>query len=68
MEGLKENDKKLMKNLKCEIFMNETQFEDDVMEETQENTSLQIERRTMSINDEKRTKQIFLFPKSLLKR
>jgi len=55
MESFRDNDKKSMKNLKCEIFMNETQFEDDVMEETQENTSLQIERSTMSINDEKKT-------------
>jgi hypothetical protein len=44
--------------------MNETQFEDDVMEETQENKSLQIERNTMSKNDEKKTKQFFCFQKT----
>jgi hypothetical protein len=61
MKSFSDNDNKLIKILKCEIFMNETQFEDDVMEETQENSSLQIERNTMSKNDEKKTKRLFCF-------
>jgi hypothetical protein len=47
--------------------MNETQFEDDVMEETQENTSLQTERNIMSKNDEKQFKQFFCFQRAFEK-
>jgi hypothetical protein len=47
--------------------MNDTQFEDDVMEETQENTSLQTKRNTMSKNDESKTKQFFYFQRAFLK-
>jgi len=53
MEGFRENDNKLMKNLKYEIFMNETQFEDDVTKES-----------TMSKNDEKKTKHFFIFQRA----
>jgi hypothetical protein len=44
--------------------MNETQFEDDAMKETQENTSSQSERNTMPKNDKKKLSNFFL-PKSL---
>jgi hypothetical protein len=43
-----------MQNERCEIFMNETKFEDDVMEEKNLNPSLQIKGSTIPKNDEKK--------------
>jgi hypothetical protein len=47
-----------MQNEGCEIFMNETKFEDDVMEEKKFNPSLQTKGSTIPKTDEK--KLIFL--------
>ncbi len=47
-----------MQNEGCEIFINETKFEDDVMEEKKFNSSLQTKGSTIPKTDEK--KLIFL--------
>jgi hypothetical protein len=41
-----------MQNERCEIFMNETKFEDYVLEENKFNPSLQIKGSTIPKNDE----------------
>jgi len=58
MEKSNENENKSMQNEGCETIMNETKFEDDIMEETKENPNLQIKGNTISKNDEEETKQI----------
>jgi hypothetical protein len=44
MKKSNENENKSMQNEECETIMNETKFEDDVMEKTKENPNLQIKR------------------------
>jgi hypothetical protein len=51
------NENKLMKNEGCGIFMNKTKFENDMMKETQEKSSLQSKRNAIPQNDEEKTKQ-----------
>jgi hypothetical protein len=43
MEMSNENKNRVMQIEACEIFMNEVEFENDIMEESKENSSLQIE-------------------------
>jgi len=40
MEGSSENENTLVQNERCEMFLNEAECEDEVIEEIQENPSL----------------------------
>jgi hypothetical protein len=52
MEVFQGNENTLMRSEGWEVFINETKFENDVFEEAQENSSLQIEGNTIPQNDE----------------
>ncbi len=58
MEGFNGNENTLMWSEGWEVFINETKFENDVVEETQENSSLQIEGNTIPQNDEKKSSKL----------
>jgi hypothetical protein len=49
MEGSSENETTLVQNERCEMFLNEVECEDEVMEEIQENPSL----KTKNIDSKK---------------
>ncbi len=57
MESFSGNENKLIQNEGCEMFMNEAKYKDKVMEEIQENLSLQIKENKVLTNDEKNMKQ-----------
>jgi hypothetical protein len=54
MESFSGNENKLIQNEGCEMFMNEAKYKDKVMEEIQENLSLQIKENKVLTNDEKK--------------
>ncbi len=45
MENFSENENTLIQNEGCEMFMNEVKYKDKVMEEIQQNPSLQIKEK-----------------------
>jgi hypothetical protein len=57
MESFSGNENKLIQNEGCEMFMNEAKYKDKVLEEIQENPSLQIKDNKVLENDEKNMKQ-----------
>ncbi len=59
MESFSGNENKLIQNEGCEMFMNEAKYKDKVMEEIQENLSLQIKENKVLTNDEKKWKMSF---------
>jgi hypothetical protein len=57
MESFSGNENTLIQNEGCEMFMNEAKYKDKVLEEIQENPSLQIKDNKVLENDEKNMKQ-----------
>jgi len=53
MEGSNNNENKIMQNEIYEIFMNETKFEDGVMEEIEKNPTLHIKTSAILRTNEK---------------
>ncbi len=53
MESFSGNENTLIQNKGCEMFMNEAKYKDKVMEEIQENPSLQIKENKILNTDEK---------------
>jgi len=68
MEGSNDNENKIMQNERHEIFMNETKFEDDVMEEIEKNPTLHIKTITILRIDEKKNEifEIIAFLKEIV--
>jgi hypothetical protein len=60
MEGSNDNENKIRQNERHEIFMNETKFEDDVMEEIEKNPTLHVKTITILRIDEKKEKLLKL--------
>jgi hypothetical protein len=58
MESFNGNENTLIQNEGREMFMNEAKYKDKVMEEIQENPSLQIKENKVLTNDEENMKQI----------
>jgi hypothetical protein len=68
MEGSNDNENKITQNERHEIFMNETKFEDDVMEEIEKNPTLHIKTITILRIDEKKNEifEIIAFLKEIV--
>jgi hypothetical protein len=58
MEGFNANENTLMWSEGWEVFINETKFEKDVVEETQENSSLQIEGNMIPQSNENKASKL----------
>jgi hypothetical protein len=58
MESFSENENTLIQNEGCEMFMSEVKYKDKVMEEIQQNPSLQTKEKKILKNDEKTLRKI----------
>ncbi len=59
MESFSENENTLIQNEGCEMFMSEVKYKDKVMEEIQQNPSLQTKEKKILKNDEKTLRKIW---------